>query len=273
MDPVLYAIGLMIICASVLAIFARRFNQPLIFGYVLAGVLLGPAVSGIISDPGPIVWLSELALVFLMFVIGMQLDLSRFKEVGKVSIVIGTLQVTLVAATGIAAGLFFGLTMIQSIYLGLVAAFSSTILVVKLLDETRETASLVGELAVGILIIQDILAVAALALLGAFTDGVLATEIPTVGLLVESFNLQHLHPTLLTGITVFVNGFLFILVAYLFFKYVAPQIFKRVLGNNELLFITSLAIVFFHLCSIRVLPLFCGNRFLRSRNGAFFCSL
>jgi Kef-type K+ transport system membrane component KefB len=79
---VLFTIGGMVVAAAVFAMIARKLHQPLIFGYIFAGIIIGPAVTGIVSDPGPLIWLSEMALIFLLFVIGLQLDLSKIKEVG-----------------------------------------------------------------------------------------------------------------------------------------------------------------------------------------------
>ncbi|MBR9700887.1 hypothetical protein GOV11_03415 [Candidatus Woesearchaeota archaeon] len=236
----LYEIGLMIIVASVLAFLARRLKQPLVFGYLLAGILLGPAAFGIIPDPGPFVWLSEMALVFLLFVIGLQLDFTRLKDVGRISVVIGVLQVGLTAALGMGAGLVLGLPTLTSVYFGLMAAFSSTILVSKLLDERREMNSLTGELAMGILIVQDIIAVFALALLGAFTQ---AEGFSSLALIVSPF-LGGLNLLVTIALLVLMAATLFVLFTFVLFKWVMRPLYKTILGNNELLFVISLAVVF-----------------------------
>ncbi|MDD9954051.1 MAG: cation:proton antiporter [Candidatus Woesearchaeota archaeon] len=239
MGEFLVTLGLMVIGASALALLAKWCKQPLIIGYVLAGIILGPAVTGIVHDWEPILWVSELALIFLMFIIGLELDLNKIRDVGKVSVLVGLFQVTIMTALGWGAGMLFGFGTIPSLYIGLVIAFSSTILVVKLLDERKETSSTVGELALGVLITQDILAVLALALVGTFKSSVV--DVPSVTL----FGLDLGSPLLTTSVTILVNGLLFVALAFLFFKYIMPWLFKNTLESHELLFISSIAVVFF----------------------------
>jgi len=89
----LLTLGLLIVGASIAALLARALKQPLLLGYVAAGAILGPAMTGIITDSEPVELLSELGIIFLMFIIGLELDLSKVKDVGKISVLIGTLQV------------------------------------------------------------------------------------------------------------------------------------------------------------------------------------
>src|SRR5690348_581937 len=97
MQQELVLLGLMIIVASAVALVMRRLGQPLLLGYVIAGFLLGPAMTGLIQDPTPLLtFVTELGLIFLMFIIGLELDLSKLKDVGKTSALIGTIQVVLV---------------------------------------------------------------------------------------------------------------------------------------------------------------------------------
>ena len=242
MDPIIVTLGLMIIIASILALIAQRLQQPLLLGYVIAGVVLGPAITGIVHDPAPLLsFIIELGLIFLLFIIGLELDLSKLQDVGKASAVIGTVQVLLVTLICALAGKVLGFTLVQGIYLGLAISFSSTIVVVKILTEIKEIDSLHGELALGILVIQDILAVISLSILGTLKNG--GAESSLLGYL-----LDFLHVTLpnsgwvATGLLL-ANLVLFALVTLLFYKYIMPRIFKEAMSSAELLFVTTLAVM------------------------------
>jgi Kef-type K+ transport system membrane component KefB len=237
----LVTLGLMIIIASAIALIAKWLNQPLLLGYVIAGVLLGPAVTGFVHDPAPLLaFMTELGLIFLMFVIGLELDLSKMKDVGKISVVIGTLQVVIITTVVMVAGKLLGLNFLQGIYIGLVISFSSTVVVVKILTEIKEIDSLHGELALGILVIQDILAVLGLSLLGTLRGG------NSISLLDVIFKFLHIalpsNGWINTGMLL-ANFVLFALTTFLFYKYAMPRIFKRALSNTELLFVVTLAVV------------------------------
>ena len=163
-NSLLIDIGIIILFAAVLALFTKIFRQPLVLGYVVAGFLIGPAVFGFIANQDLIKQLAELGIAFLLFIVGLEIDLNKFKQLGGVITVVGILQVFLVT---LIATLFAGiwLTPIQSLYIGLIIAFSSTMLVVKLIEDKGELQTLHGKIVLGILLVQDLLVVLALSLL------------------------------------------------------------------------------------------------------------
>jgi Kef-type K+ transport system membrane component KefB len=240
MEPVVVTFGLMIIAASAVALLAHRLKQPLLLGYVLAGILLGPAITGLVDNPAPLLGLvTDLGLIFLMFIIGLELDLTKIKDVGRTSAMIGILQVTIVTIVAATATSFFGIGLIQGIYLGLAASFSSTLVVVNILTQTKEINSLHGELVLGILVAQDMLAVIGLSLLGTLKGG-------SESIIDTALRLAHITlPSggLIESLLLIANLTLFALVTYLFFKHIMPRVFKEAIASAELLFIVSLAIV------------------------------
>lgn len=157
----MFDLALVIIAATIIAGISGKFKQPLILGYVLAGILIGPVLS-LVSNTEPIKILSELGIALLLFIIGLELDLKRIKQVGLLSSLIGTIQVIVTAIAGYAISLLLGFNTTQAVYIGIIISFSSTMIVTKLLGEQKELESLHGELVLGILIVQDILAVIAL---------------------------------------------------------------------------------------------------------------
>jgi Kef-type K+ transport system membrane component KefB len=233
----------MIIAASAVALVMRKLGQPLLLGYVIAGFLLGPAVTGLISDPKPLLtFITELGLIFLMFIIGLELDLSKLKDVGKTSALIGTIQVILVTIVCALASLLLGFTFIQGIYLGLVVSFSSTIVVVKILTEIKEIDSLHGELVLGVLVIQDVLAVIGLSLLGTLKP-TNSDAHSLIQLVLQFFHTNLPHNGVFTLGVLLINFVLFAMVTYLFYKFIMPGIFKQALTSTELLFVVTLAVV------------------------------
>lgn len=240
MDVMLINFGLMIIFGAAIALVAKKLNQPILLGYVLAGLLIGPAVLGLIADANEVSFIADIGLIFLMFIIGLELDLSKLKDIGKISVAIGTLQVIIVTAVAALIALPLGFTFIQGLYLGLVISFSSTLIVVKTLTDIKEIDTLHGELALGILVIQDVLAIIGLSLLGALSTGSSAhSSISFLGLL-EKITTIHIP----NSIALIFNLILFAAVAYLFTKYLMPKTFKEAISSSELLFVVTIAIVF-----------------------------
>jgi Kef-type K+ transport system membrane component KefB len=238
-------LSLMIIGASLAALVARWLKQPMILGYVLAGIILGPGVSGLISDPEPIALLSELGLIFLMFMIGLELDLSKLKDVGSISILIGALQVGITTLIGALIASLTSFTFVQGLYLGLLISFSSTLVVVKVLVDRHELSALHGELALGILVVQDILAVVALSLLGALSEAAeLPGGLPTFQDALSWFGFHFPSSGLGLLLNLAVAGALFALLAFVFFRLIIPQVSKSVSSSSELFFVSTLAAVF-----------------------------
>src|SRR3989339_269289 len=175
---VFYDIGLVIIAATLVAIIIRLLRQPIILGYIVAGILIGPSIFGLIKDPVSIISLSELGVAFLLFIIGMELNLKRLRTFGLTASVIGAVQVAAVTVLGFLISLLV-LPPVEALYIGLIASFSSTMIVVKLLSDKDELDSLHGELILGILIIQDVLAVLAISMLTTINN----FSFPVVGMI------------------------------------------------------------------------------------------
>ena len=218
---ILYDIALVIITAAVSAILIRLFKQPMILGYVLAGILIGPAIFGLIKNPGLVATLSEIGIAFLLFIIGIELDIKKLKTVGPSVILLGIFQVVATFIVGLVAGFLLKFSLIESVYIGLILAFSSTMIVVKLLSDKNELDSIHGRIILGILVMQDVLAVLALSLLS------------TIG----SFSIANF------GITVG-KGILLFAIIYLSAKYLLPLVLKFIVESTELLFVGALTIFF-----------------------------
>jgi Kef-type K+ transport system membrane component KefB len=159
-------LAVILFLAAVGGILARVFKQPVILGYVLAGMLF--AMGGGMRDVNMrqmVTTMGQLGITLLLFLVGLEMSVAELKKMGKVAVVVGVLQIAITAilGMGLCLGLGFGVT--AGLYLGVALSFSSTIMVVKILTEKRDLQSLYGKIAVGILLVQDFVAIGMLVLL------------------------------------------------------------------------------------------------------------
>ncbi len=162
---ILAEIGIIIIIATIFAFLIRLFKQPLIPAYIIAGILIGPLVLGLIQNKELVLALSEIGVAFLIFTAGLEIKFKKLREVGKAAFFGGIFQIAILFFIAFLITVALGFTGKIPIYVGLVVAFSSTMVVVKLLSDKRELNSLHGRIVIGILLIQDIVAIGALAAL------------------------------------------------------------------------------------------------------------
>jgi Kef-type K+ transport system membrane component KefB len=156
-------IGLSVVAATVMAFAARLLRQPLILAYIGAGLLIGPYGLRWVADHASIAQISELGLAFLLFIVGLEIDLRALVRSGKVSGVSGTVQVASCALAGWLAARLLGFGGLDAAYLGAASAFSSTMIVVKLLSDKGQLDTVAGRVTLGILLMQDVLAIIVLA--------------------------------------------------------------------------------------------------------------
>ena len=142
----------------------RFLGQPLLLGYIGAGLIIGPPGLGLIHDEGLIAELAELGLAFLMFIVGLEIDLKKLISSGRIGALAGTIQVILCSVIAYGAVLLLGFTGLPALYLGVASAFSSTMIVVKLLSDKSQLDTVDGRLTLGILLMQDVLAIVVLAI-------------------------------------------------------------------------------------------------------------
>ena len=135
---------------------ARQLGQPVILGYLAAGVVIGPFTPGPIGNIHNIGVLAEAGVAFLMFALGAELSLAEFRPVRRVAVVGGVLQILGSIALGVVVGPLLGLGPVQALFFGALTALSSTVVAIKLLLDRGELGSLHGRVAVGILVVQDL---------------------------------------------------------------------------------------------------------------------
>ncbi|MBL7160954.1 MAG: cation:proton antiporter, partial [Candidatus Aenigmarchaeota archaeon] len=221
MSTLLFDLGIVIIAATAVAYGARLLKQPLLVAYVLAGVIIGPIGLGLITNFQEITTLAELGVAFLLFTVGLEIDFKKLKEVGKATLTGGVLQIIITFIVGLFLGNVLGFDFILSIYAGLLVAFSSTMIVTKILIDRNELQSLHGRIMIGILLIQDIAVILALPLL---------TNVGGVSFF-------FLGEIILKGLGLFA-------IAVLLNRFAFPRILDFAAGMREILFLTAVSVVF-----------------------------
>ena len=164
-------IALILLVTAVVGFGAKFARQPLVVAYIAVGILLGPTFLDLVHYEAEIELFAELGIALLLFLVGLKLDLSLIKNIGKVAVLTGLGQVLFTAAIGFIIVLGFGFDATQAAYIAVAITFSSTIIVVKLLSDRREIDQLHGQIAVGFLIVQDILVIIFMVVIAAIGSG------------------------------------------------------------------------------------------------------
>jgi len=224
--PILQDIVIILGLSIVIILVFQKLKLPAILGFLLAGIIAGPHAFNLISSQHDVELLSEIGIIFLLFVIGIELSLKGLASIKKIIFLGGGLQVggTILATAGISTAL--GLPLNTSIFLGFLFSLSSTAIVLKLLQEKGEISTPHGKIGLGILIFQDIVVVPMML----FTP-LLAGETPNI----------------LTTVGIMVLKILLVLViVYILARYVAPKIFGWVVKTkNQELFILTVVVFCF----------------------------
>ena len=198
----------------------RILRQPLIIGYIISGVVVGPLFLNLLSSNETITAFSELGIAFLLFIVGTHLSPRVIKEVGKISFITGVGQFIFTALIGYVIGLMFGLSSVTSLYVSIALTFSSTIIVMKLLSDKEDLEKLYGKIAIGFLLVQDFIAIIVIMIVSSFSNG---------ELIMSSLSFSFLKGILLIGLLIPIGYFVLPRLDYFFDR------------SQEFLFIFALA--------------------------------
>ncbi|MFT6351784.1 MAG: Kef-type K+ transport system membrane component KefB [Neptuniibacter pectenicola] len=161
----------LMVLATVIGFIGLLMKQPLIVSFIAVGLIAGPSVLDIVHSKEQITLLSELGIAILLFLVGIKLDVKLIRSIGGVSLMTGLGQVAFTSIAGYFIGLSLDLGHITSLYVAVALTFSSTIIIVKLLSDKKEIDSLHGQIALGFLIVQDLVVVLAMIVLAAIGIG------------------------------------------------------------------------------------------------------
>src|SRR6056297_1070267 len=168
---IFYEIAALLVLAAGVGFFGLLLRQPLIVSFIAVGILAGPSVLDIAQSDKQIDLLAELGIAVLLFLVGLKLDFNLVRTLGPVALVTGLGQVVFTTVFGFLIALALGLDTLTAIYVAIALTFSSTIIIVKLLSDKREIDSLHGRIALGFLIVQDVVVVVAMIALSAIGVG------------------------------------------------------------------------------------------------------
>ena len=217
-------IAALLVLAAVIGFLGIILRQPLIVSFIAVGLIAGPSALDLVRSDEQISLLSELGIAVLLFLVGIKLDVKLIRSLGAVSLLTGLGQVAFTSVFGYLIGLALGLGHVTSLYVAVALTFSSTIIIVKLLSDKREIDSLHGQIALGFLIVQDLVVVLAMIVLsaigiGAADGGHGGGSVPMV----------------------LASGVAMVALVVLFVRYVANPLTERLARAPELLVIFAIA--------------------------------
>lgn len=164
-------LSLVIIVTAAVSLFMRFIRQPLILGYILAGLLVGPSFLGLIHSQELFEVFSSLGIALLLFIIGLGMNITELKKLGKPVFAVAFSTLLTVTMVGFSVTALLGFTKTEALIAGLALFFSSTIIIVKILSDKKEQNRLHGQIAIGVILIEDIVATFALLFVAAGAEG------------------------------------------------------------------------------------------------------
>ncbi len=213
-------ISLVILLATLISFLMRILRQPLIIGYILTGIVVGPAFLNFFNQSDTITTFAKIGIALLLFMVGLSLNPKIIKDLGKVSLITGVGQFVFTALIGFFIGRALGLSTINSTYISVALTFSSTIIIAKLLSDKRDLETLYGKISIGFLIVQDLIAILILMVISSISNGV---------------NLESLIFSTL------VKGIISLGVLFLISIYILPPLTKVIAKSQEFLLLFSVA--------------------------------
>ncbi len=163
--------GLIILIVLGVSIVIRMLKQPLIIGYILSGILVGPLVLNLIQESETLNVFSEMGIAFLLFIVGLHLSPKVIKEVGPVALATGMGQIIFTATIGYFVGISLGFPPLTALYIATALTFSSTIIILKLITDKGALDKLYGKISVGFLLVQDFVAILILIIISSISSG------------------------------------------------------------------------------------------------------
>lgn len=212
-------ISAVMMTAGIFSLLAYKLRQPLIIAYIATGIVVGPGLLNLAHSVDVFETMSSIGIAFLLFIVGLNLNWRNVKDVGRVALIAGFAQVIITSIVGTGIALALNVPLPTAIFLGVAFSFSSTIIIVKLLTDKEDLDRLYGRIAVGMLIVQDLIAMMILLVLSAMQSGQSVQAI-------LSFSLG--------------KGLITVFVLWLMAKLVVPKVFSYAARSQELLFLIAL---------------------------------
>ena len=224
MDSGIFDLAVVITVAAFLSVVVKMLKQPLVVAYLITGILIAWFGYFHLGEHEVFEVFSEMGIMFLLFLVGMEINYSSLRLVGKATLIVGLGQIILTFGISFGIALLLGFDQLSAMYLGIALTFSSTIIVVKLLGDRQDLNSFYGKISIGVLLAQDIVAILLLIVLAGVESGTSVTF--------ADF-----------AFTLGINALLFIAIIILS-RFVFPKLFSKIARSQEMVFLLSLAWVF-----------------------------
>jgi Kef-type K+ transport system membrane component KefB len=203
-----------------IAFLLRLLKQPLIISYIVAGITAGPALFNIVHEDRVVYDLfAQFGIVLLLFIIGLNLNFRHLKKIGATSFIVAIGQVIFTSGVGAIILLSLGFPWLSSVFIAVAMTFSSTIIILKLLSDKKDTDTVYGKYTIGVMLVQDLIAIIIMVALG-MTGG----EDVINGSLV----------------LLILKGVMAVAVIYMLAKYLLPVIIHHVAASSEFLFLLTI---------------------------------
>jgi Kef-type K+ transport system membrane component KefB len=219
-EQIFIELSVIIIATTLVAGLAKLLKQPIIIAYIVTGLLMSPYGFNIVTAHETVGAFSQLGISFLLFMVGLNLSPRIIKSVGKVSVVTGLGQIIFTFAVGFGIALLLSFTAIEAVYIAVALTFSSTIVIMKLLSDKKDLDTLYGKIAIGFLIVQDIVAMFILIFITSLSES------GSIYFVVVQSTLKVIGSIAFT-----------LVVGY----YVLPKILKRIADNIEFVILFCIA--------------------------------
>ncbi|ERM81458.1 hypothetical protein P872_09920 [Rhodonellum psychrophilum GCM71 = DSM 17998] len=217
-----YEFTVILFLAALFGAIGQLLKQPLIVMFIALGIVVGPSYLDIVKSKENIYLLAKIGIAVLLFIVGLKLDLRLIKSTGKIALFTGLGQVFFTSAIGYLIGISLGFSSLHSFYIAVALTFSSTIIIVKLLSDKKEIDSLHGQIAIGFLIVQDLVVIMVMIVLS------------TLGRYDGSSMVWNIGKTLL-------STFFMISLTLVFMKWVIPRLSFFLAKSIEILTLSAVA--------------------------------
>jgi len=231
-------LAIILVLAATVSVILTKIKQPAILGYIFTGLIVGAILPELRQNVESLEVLAKVGVALLLFILGLNLDLGELKRMGKVAVATGIGQIVFTGTIGVLISLALGFNLGTSLYLAIGLAFSSTIVIVKLLSQGKQLDTIFGRISVGFLIVQDFIAILILVVLSVSQ---------AAGGQADTNYLATLALVILKGLVV-------ILAVWLFNKIILGRVLDSLKDEAELLFVVVLAWAF-ALAAIMASPL------------------
>jgi Kef-type K+ transport system membrane component KefB len=211
-------LSLVLVLAAGISVIMRLFRQPLIMGYIVTGVVAGPSVFNLIHSQAAFDSFSQIGIALLLFIVGLGLNVATIKSLGKPVLVVAFVNTAVVGGVSYVASLLLGFTKTEALIIAIAMLFSSTIVVIKALSDKKSISRLYGRIAIGVTLMEDLMATVALLFVTAAGGGATLRDFEVL-----------LMRGILLGVGLAVMG-----------VYIMPRLSKFFASSQEFLFMFAL---------------------------------